>query len=613
MGPEEETRQIIDVKLDAAGWAVQDKEDIDLTAAAGVAVREFSLKAGHGGADYLLYADQKVIGVVEAKPFGHTGFLVRAGGIRSTVRSYFLLQQLAKAYAQQRVARVQYADADGRLLDTSAAVATGAYQRSQLKVTYADGLEVWVNGHPSQTWRARVPLAPNGFHALDRKRGLEVVSSADDLHRRADFVRSAAYVYCDGRGRFREFDPVAADEAVIGLKRKDGTVEVIPVGEPKVFAVGLGGRSGAAVALDTGRKELGAAETRLSRGLVFIVPRKGAFSYLLTPDDRPAVSLACDRRRVVPGETVTVREGARSHRLAIPADAKDGQIVWRTVDDAWIHFQAVPLADARLDVGEGKLRLHLRSNLPRGTAFVASLPGERRRARLAPGQWQRLDFPPPKLVDGQVEPIELKLSSGELSMRRKWWLEAKRGFRRLAELPSEFQAGQRFRGGLEGPLTAGSIAAARKDMSCGGVRKSGLFMHPPWRGGVGYSYALFGPVALPAEAPAALRCSIGKGDGSDPGDGILFRLAVVDDKGAEKVLAEKQWLRHAWGELTADLSKWAGRRVRIKLIADVGAKDNSSGDWACWAEMRIESAAPVVEITVHDAPPPRAKQKGPKP
>jgi type I restriction enzyme R subunit len=36
----------------------------------GVAVRELPLKTGE--ADYVLYADGKVIGVVEAKPEGHT-------------------------------------------------------------------------------------------------------------------------------------------------------------------------------------------------------------------------------------------------------------------------------------------------------------------------------------------------------------------------------------------------------------------------------------------------------------------------------------------------------------------------------------------------------------
>ena len=38
----------------------------------GVAVREFSLKTGHGEADYLLFVHQKAVGVVEAKPEGFT-------------------------------------------------------------------------------------------------------------------------------------------------------------------------------------------------------------------------------------------------------------------------------------------------------------------------------------------------------------------------------------------------------------------------------------------------------------------------------------------------------------------------------------------------------------
>lgn len=42
-----------------------------ITAGLGVAIREFPLSTGH--ADYMLYADAKAIGVVEAKP---KGFLV---------------------------------------------------------------------------------------------------------------------------------------------------------------------------------------------------------------------------------------------------------------------------------------------------------------------------------------------------------------------------------------------------------------------------------------------------------------------------------------------------------------------------------------------------------
>src|SRR5690349_16479217 len=70
MTPEQKARQRIDALLAQAGWLVRDFDDIDLSAGSGVAVREFQLKTG--AADYLLYADGKVIGVVEAKPEGHT-------------------------------------------------------------------------------------------------------------------------------------------------------------------------------------------------------------------------------------------------------------------------------------------------------------------------------------------------------------------------------------------------------------------------------------------------------------------------------------------------------------------------------------------------------------
>lgn len=67
---EARARVLIDRQLTEAGWSVQDKSAINLFAAQGVAVREVTLKPGHGRADYLLYLDQKVVGVIEAKPEG---------------------------------------------------------------------------------------------------------------------------------------------------------------------------------------------------------------------------------------------------------------------------------------------------------------------------------------------------------------------------------------------------------------------------------------------------------------------------------------------------------------------------------------------------------------
>jgi type I restriction enzyme R subunit len=68
--PEEKARDLIDAKLTAAGWFVQSYRDMNLGAGLGLAVTEFP--GAHGPADYLLYVDGKAIGVVEAKPVGHT-------------------------------------------------------------------------------------------------------------------------------------------------------------------------------------------------------------------------------------------------------------------------------------------------------------------------------------------------------------------------------------------------------------------------------------------------------------------------------------------------------------------------------------------------------------
>jgi type I restriction enzyme R subunit len=70
--PEEQARQNIDALLTAAGWLVQDRKDANPLAGRGVAVREFPMKFGYGEADYLLYADGMVVGVVEAKKQGST-------------------------------------------------------------------------------------------------------------------------------------------------------------------------------------------------------------------------------------------------------------------------------------------------------------------------------------------------------------------------------------------------------------------------------------------------------------------------------------------------------------------------------------------------------------
>jgi hypothetical protein len=70
MTPEQKSRQQIDRQLEQAGWVVQDYRQMNISAGRGVAVREFPLTTGQ--ADDMLYVDARAIGVVEAKPKGHT-------------------------------------------------------------------------------------------------------------------------------------------------------------------------------------------------------------------------------------------------------------------------------------------------------------------------------------------------------------------------------------------------------------------------------------------------------------------------------------------------------------------------------------------------------------
>ncbi len=63
--PEQIARDEIDRQLEASGWKVQSKKQINLAAGLGVAVREYQTDIGP--ADYVLFVDRKPVGLIEAK------------------------------------------------------------------------------------------------------------------------------------------------------------------------------------------------------------------------------------------------------------------------------------------------------------------------------------------------------------------------------------------------------------------------------------------------------------------------------------------------------------------------------------------------------------------
>jgi len=65
MTPEAKARQLVDQKLEQAGWTIQDMKQINLGAALGVVVREYPTDTGP--ADYVLFLNRQPVGVIEAK------------------------------------------------------------------------------------------------------------------------------------------------------------------------------------------------------------------------------------------------------------------------------------------------------------------------------------------------------------------------------------------------------------------------------------------------------------------------------------------------------------------------------------------------------------------
>ncbi len=563
--------------------------------------------------------------------FGHPGFLTLDGGMPNALRGYYMLQQLHSRYCLTNADSIRYADADGRLLDTTAAVASGAYRRSQIVTRYADGTITAVNGHPDERLRVRafgrdLDLPPRGYAGWTEDGAIEV-SSGDRDGRRADYAATPAYLYVDGRGRFTRFARAASDGIGICRFLPGGAAEVIPIAGADC---GFAFDAASAVALDRETREIGPAKVRRSRGLTFVAPVTNAFSYRLIPGRPAGRELSCARDGVVPGETVVVR-GRERHEFTVPVDARPGQRLWQTFEGAWIDFTVVPLVDAEvslLSTGDrpggptsssaaartepgppaaaltgDTLSIAMTSRAPRTGEFTVTAGPHATKLTLAPGRPAevRFDLGVPGREDAQC--WDVRIVAGGLSNSLAIGLRTVREVVRLVPMPESFEAGMHLRGKAPTHDFGSTRGYARRgSVTCDGADREGIAMHPPYDGATGGTFALFRGVRLPVAPAAAFRALVGKGDGSDRGDGILYRVLVAEAGGGEREAACVTVTNHAWIPIEADLTPWAGREVAIRLVADVGPRDNSSGDWAGWADLRIESREPQPLRALVDSP-----------
>ncbi|MGC8643534.1 MAG: hypothetical protein ACP5XB_27065, partial [Isosphaeraceae bacterium] len=217
--------------------------------------------------------------------FGHPGFLVYEGGVASALRSYYMLQQLHSRYCLAQAADIRYVDEHGTPLDTSAAVASGAFKRSQVLTRYSDGTVTAANGHPKQRMKTRafghdIDLPPNGYCGWTSDGLIEVWCRDVDGHR-ADYAATPAYLYIDGRGKFVRAPKAAGNGIGICRLLPDGAHEILLYNGARCgFAIA----ADKATALDKEGREMGPARLKTEQGLIYVEPVPGAFSYLLMKD-----------------------------------------------------------------------------------------------------------------------------------------------------------------------------------------------------------------------------------------------------------------------------------------------------------------------------------------
>lgn len=165
------------------------------------------------GAPYMFYGENRNATLRKEDPqswmdrftaatlaFGHPGFFIcgrNPEDLSLERESYYPVQAIAAKYTQAEAREILYAAADGSLHGISAALVNGAAKRSQVKVVYADGTVVAVNGNPKESFRVEVggevyDLPPNGWRAESADKSVVSFNGIED-GRRVKYAKSPEY------------------------------------------------------------------------------------------------------------------------------------------------------------------------------------------------------------------------------------------------------------------------------------------------------------------------------------------------------------------------------------------------------------------------------------
>jgi hypothetical protein len=156
------------------------------------------------------------------------------------------------------------------------------------------------------------------------------------------------------------------------------------------------------------------------------------------------------------------------------------------------------------------------------------------------------------------------------------------------------ESGMAIRGKPESAIThdSGAHVTYRPRQDIGGTSLDAYMIHPPYQNGTGYVY-WSRDVDVPAQAE--LRFSLGMGEKSpERSDGVWFQVwaaEIVDGKAAAPAkIFEKSTKAHQWIPCSVPLAAYAGKRVRLKFVADCGPHDNATTDHGLWGDVKLAIA-----------------------
>jgi hypothetical protein len=117
-----------------------------------------------------------------------------------------------------------------------------------------------------------------------------------------------------------------------------------------------------------------------------------------------------------------------------------------------------------------------------------------------------------------------------------------------------------------------------------GATKHAIIMHPPWKPGGGTIFAEFS-LQLPSITPVKLifANAIRDNTAAEPvSDGVTFRVWADSEKLFERHTDSKKWL-----DAEVDLSKFAGKRILLRLESHPGPKRDTTCDSSFWGEPMV--------------------------